>query len=115
MSSSLIAGVYQTNCGKLKRKQRNEDGRLHKRYIGRILMRYTSTVWREEMERVVLESNERNIKQSQHTHILREPMTSKLGWTEVGPAVPDILDGSYMPPDGVEQHLNILLHNFTKI
>jgi hypothetical protein len=52
---------------------------------------------KEEIEEVVMKANKRKKYQAQNTPFMQEHLASEVGWTGVGEAAQNILNGTYSP------------------
>ena len=60
-------------------------------------------VGKEEIERALLRENERRFTQAQGTPFLTKPLVDLVGKLGVGQAADDILNGTFVIPEGVDE------------
>jgi hypothetical protein len=74
----------------------------------------TETEDRSSMEQCFIKANDAKIKQTQDTPFMVEPMVSQGGWLGIGPKVCQTLDGTYDPPEGVDDTTRLRIEQFRR-
>jgi hypothetical protein len=66
-------------------------------------------VEKQDIENVCIAENDSRFSQLETTPPMSEPLLSALGYLANGPAIEDILNGTYIPPDGTNYYVALLL------
>ena len=64
---------------------------------------------KEDIEQVCMMENEAQFSQSEGTPLMTEPLLSDIGYFANGPKVEDILNGTYIAPDGLDPYATKLM------
>jgi hypothetical protein len=67
---------------------------------------------RDNLEELCNKANGAKLQQTSDTHFMKGTLEEDMGWLGIGPSVCMMLDGTYEPPEEVDEYTKNLIQQF---